>query len=146
MAEKDKGDADIRAAAERFRAFRDGSARRVDAYAVLKDGLQPLIDVEKLAVAYLAEHPADDDEPIDAETLLSHGFQVPADMRPFGADCLVLTVPVDLNLWVIPAKKIGNAFAWSLNWRGLDSTETWPELLTTRRQLRRLLAALNPHL
>lgn len=40
MAEKDKGDADIRAAAERFRAFRDGSARRVDAYAVLKDGLQ----------------------------------------------------------------------------------------------------------
>ena len=65
----------IRAAAERVRAMRKASNEHDGGYADTDEGrIQSRCDHVTLAEAYLAEHPADDAEPIETDWLLSVGF------------------------------------------------------------------------
>lgn len=87
------------------------------------------VDHDAMAVArgYLAEHPADSDEPISRNWLLSVGFKaVPSDMGSTYHDHYQLNL---LNLWQF------NGGPWLVN--GAD----WMEF-TTRGSVRRLCAAL----
>ena len=82
----------------------------------------------KLARAWLAEHPTDDDDPITPEWLLSVGFKaVPSDMGSTYHDHYQLDL---LNLWQF------NGGPWLVN--GAD----WMEF-KTRVDVRRLTAALS---
>jgi hypothetical protein len=99
-------------------------------------------DKEILALAYLAEHPADDDEPITADWL-----------RSVGAKEVDLSWRNDQFSTHLPAYVFGNGrfgvwgheAAWSmylLNADGFDGQEEHVTAVRTRGQLRRLCAAL----
>jgi hypothetical protein len=102
----------------------------------------PMFSAEYLANAYLAEHPADDDEPITADWL-----------RSVGAKEVDLSWRNDQFSTHLPAYVFGNGrfgvwgheAAWSmylLNADGFDGQEEHVTAVRTRGQLRRLCAAL----
>ncbi len=119
---------ELRAAAERL-ASEDASAypRHGNAYA--------LTDAVALARAWLAEHPADDEEPISQSWLLASGW-----------------AKVDYS-WAgqVQCFEIAN---WGIHWieggwglfyltaDGFDGSETWLSHMNTRGCVRRLCAAL----
>jgi hypothetical protein len=79
----------------------------------------------KLACAWLAEHPADDGEAIDAAWLKAAGFDGDAEMKPFGP-----------GMW-LGDLRVHHDWRWS--WR----PGPWPfRAVRTRGDLRRLAAAL----
>lgn len=81
---------DIRAAAERVRRWSNGGESQRVVYdftdEVMDDFNYRMLencatrDLKLLAAAYLAEHPADDDEPVDMDWFNSVGFAIEIDL------------------------------------------------------------------
>lgn len=135
---------DVRAAAERLARYIAGRAEvleQLEHLGRMPPGLRLSIeDTAAVANAYLAEHPADDGEPVTADWLQSVGFG--RHMQP-AANCDLSLQAGDFRLFVAVAIPTRERYGfkperWAVN-------EVWlPEAATpaTRGHVRRLCAAL----
>jgi len=124
MSELNEAAERLRKAIERYRSYRIALSAWQGGDGDQPDYDQMPEDTCEIADAYLAEHPADDEEPIDAYFLRACGFDGDGQMQKYG-----------------PGMRLGDIkvnHAWEWSWHN-----SWPfRELKTRGQLRRLAAAL----
>jgi hypothetical protein len=132
---------EVAAAAERLRRLTQfGGTEECEAVYSGHDAWKPVEDAEKLAIAYLATHPADSDEPIDEGWLRSVGFAnclndyfIRSPMSTYGASVIVKIKDHSIGVVIVDSGNNQNyptgSAAVGKNW--------------TRGQLRDLMRVLN---
>ena len=135
-------DAELRAAAGRLRGIEGPTFHGVGGKRHISE--REYADAVTLAIAYLAEHPVDDDEPVTPEWLATNGFhrqQQPASSNIFGSDKCVPAAGSVLPIVAIefPRRNSREVPIWAVWVYGYERNQNF---CPTRGDVRRLCKAL----